>query len=72
MTVYCTCGSPLIDVEHDAGCRRCGLPVNFTPPACVVCDGPGCEFCPKVSEESRQERLDSLTPSPVPTWDGVL
>lgn len=28
----CACDSgPLIDVEHDAGCRRCGLPVNFAP-----------------------------------------
>jgi hypothetical protein len=26
---YCACDEPLIDVEHDAGCRRCGLPVDF-------------------------------------------
>lgn len=29
--VYCTCGEPVIDVEHDAGCRRCGRPVDFSP-----------------------------------------
>jgi len=28
---YCTCESPIMDVEHDAGCRRCGLPVDFSP-----------------------------------------
>lgn len=27
----CSCESPVIDVEHDAGCRRCGRPVNFSP-----------------------------------------
>lgn len=28
---YCECDSgPLIDVDHDAGCRRCGFPVRFT------------------------------------------
>lgn len=26
---YCECETPLIDIEHDAGCRRCGLPVYF-------------------------------------------
>ena len=31
MTAYCTCETPVMDVEHDAGCRRCGLPVDFTP-----------------------------------------
>ena len=31
MTLYCECETPLMDVEHDAGCRRCGRPVNFTP-----------------------------------------
>lgn len=30
-TVYCDCETPLIDVEHDDGCRRCGLPVDFNP-----------------------------------------
>jgi len=28
---YCTCESPIMDVEHDAGCRRCGFPVDFNP-----------------------------------------
>jgi hypothetical protein len=28
---YCECEFPVIDVEHDAACRRCGLPVDFTP-----------------------------------------
>lgn len=28
---YCTCETPIMDVEHDAGCRRCGRPVDFTP-----------------------------------------
>ncbi len=32
-TIYCLCEAPAIEVEHDAGCRRCGLPVNFAPPA---------------------------------------
>lgn len=32
--IYCRCERPLVDVDHDAGCRRCGLPVNFSP------DGP--------------------------------
>lgn len=31
MTLYCECSAPLIDVDHDAGCRRCGRPVDFTP-----------------------------------------
>jgi hypothetical protein len=30
-TLYCTCESPVIDIEHDVGCRRCGLPVDFSP-----------------------------------------
>ena len=30
-TAYCECEQPVIDVEHDAGCRRCGRPVDFTP-----------------------------------------
>lgn len=30
-TVYCTCDAPVTDVEHDAGCRRCGLPIDWTP-----------------------------------------
>lgn len=30
-TSYCECETPVMDPEHDAGCRRCGLPVNFTP-----------------------------------------
>lgn len=28
---YCECEAPVIDVDRDAGCRRCGLPVDFTP-----------------------------------------
>jgi len=28
-TLYCECDAPVMDVEHDAGCRRCGRPVNF-------------------------------------------
>jgi len=28
-TTYCECDAPVMDVEHDAGCRRCGRPVNF-------------------------------------------
>lgn len=28
---YCSCESPVMDPEHDAGCRRCGLPVDFSP-----------------------------------------
>lgn len=28
---YCHCEAPVMDPEHDAGCRRCGLPVDFTP-----------------------------------------
>lgn len=27
---YCRCETPVMDVEHDAGCRRCGLPVDFS------------------------------------------
>lgn len=34
MSTYCTCETPLMDVEHDAGCRRCGLPVDFSPRFC--------------------------------------
>lgn len=30
-TIYCACEEPVIDLDHDAGCRRCGLPVNFGP-----------------------------------------
>lgn len=33
MTVYCKCDDPVMDVEHDAGCRRCGNPVDFGPVA---------------------------------------
>jgi hypothetical protein len=28
---FCSCEAPVFDAEHDAGCRRCGLPVDFTP-----------------------------------------
>jgi hypothetical protein len=31
MTLYCNCETPVMDIEVDAGCRRCGLPVNFAP-----------------------------------------
>lgn len=30
-TTYCTCESPIFDSDYDAGCRRCALPLNFTP-----------------------------------------
>ena len=30
-TLYCECETPVMDVEHDAGCRRCGRPVDFSP-----------------------------------------
>lgn len=30
-TTYCTCDTPVMDVSQDAGCRRCGLPVDFSP-----------------------------------------
>lgn len=33
MTIYCSCETPIIDWDHDAGCRRCGLPVDFSPTA---------------------------------------
>lgn len=51
MTAYCECETPVVDVDHDAGCRRCGLPVNFSPP-CPGCGrrdpgepGYACEHC---------------------------
>jgi hypothetical protein len=28
--IHCRCESPIMDVEHDAGCRRCGDPVDFS------------------------------------------
>lgn len=31
MILYCECESPIMDVEHDAGCRRCGRMVDFSP-----------------------------------------
>lgn len=30
-TLYCECETPVMDVAHDAGCRRCGRPVDFSP-----------------------------------------
>jgi hypothetical protein len=30
---HCECEKSIMDVEHDAGCRRCGLPVCFVGPA---------------------------------------
>ncbi len=38
-TLYCECESPMMDVAHDAGCRRCGRPVSFAPHVTEV-DGP--------------------------------
>lgn len=35
MIVYCSCETPIMDVEHDAGCRRCGNPVDFGPAAAL-------------------------------------
>lgn len=35
MIVYCSCETPVMDVEHDAGCRRCGNPVDFGPVAAL-------------------------------------
>ena len=29
--LYCECSAPVMDVEHDEGCRRCGRPVDFSP-----------------------------------------
>lgn len=29
--LYCQCDSPIMDLEHDEGCRRCGRPVDFSP-----------------------------------------
>jgi len=31
VTIYCECETPVMDVEHDEGCRRCARPVAFTP-----------------------------------------
>lgn len=30
-TLYCECEQPVMDIDHDAGCRRCGRPVDFSP-----------------------------------------
>lgn len=27
----CICEQPVMNIFHDAGCRRCGLPVDFSP-----------------------------------------
>lgn len=35
---YCECETPIFDPEHDAGCRRCGLAIDFTP-ADPECEG---------------------------------
>lgn len=42
MIVYCSCETPVMNAEYDAGCRRCGNPVDFTPPQlhCSVCQQP--------------------------------
>lgn len=63
---YCYCETPLMDVEHDAGCRRCGLPVNFSPTQCEH----GVSFAPgRPDAEGRSEfcgecfpRAELLTP----------
>ena len=40
MAAYCSCESSVMDPEHDAGCRRCGLPVDFSAPyVCPACAG---------------------------------
>ena len=50
---YCECEDPIIDVEHDAACRRCARPVLFsidyqTPPP-IWPDGDECT-CAKEPE----------------------
>lgn len=42
-TVYCACETSLLDPEHDAACRRCGMPVDFSTPIepCPVCGNYG-------------------------------
>src|SRR5689334_22964335 len=40
---YCKCERPIIDVEHDAACRRCGQLVNFDAPQPTIKPGTRCE-----------------------------
>jgi hypothetical protein len=30
--IECECAVPVLDVDVDAACRRCGRPVNYAPP----------------------------------------
>jgi hypothetical protein len=30
---YCQCETPIFDDTRDAACRRCALPIDFTPAA---------------------------------------
>ena len=39
MILYCECETPIMDVEHDAGCQRCGRPVDFTPKIKIAVGG---------------------------------
>jgi hypothetical protein len=62
---YCECEFPVIDVEHDAGCRRCGAPVDFSPSE----PDAGQSVRVEVLEARRQERLDRLAGNAAPaTW----
>ena len=53
MILYCECEAPVIDVEHDAGCRRCGRPVDFSPR--VVC--PDCGGATREAVDDEQVAL---------------
>jgi hypothetical protein len=58
---YCTCENPLMDVEHDAGCRRCGLPVDFSPTLCEH----GVSFAPgEPDSEGRSKWCGECFPRP--------
>ena len=51
MTLYCVCGEPVMNPAVDAGCRRCGRPVDFTPHppfTAGVGDGPESRAAPVV------------------------
>lgn len=50
-TLYCVCGEPVMNPMYDAGCRRCGRPVDFTPkgpPFTAGLEGPASRTAPVV------------------------
>lgn len=60
MTIYCACETPVMDVEHDAGCRRCGRPVDFSPTRGAILEQLGRQLASDTAPNSAAAEADYI------------